>query len=264
MDSASSPLISTAGPSGPRDTILLSTIPTNARIETLPGNKILVVAPHCFLNEDGSHEPNAKIYLPDGERERQFLVGSGISHVQSDADGNVWVGYADQAVFGDFGRGSSGGPFGPAGLSCFSPIGGKIWDFKPPSGFNQISHCYALNVSRGGVWAYYYTDFPIAWIDSDWHVRCWNTRSADGKSVAGGRTFAAGNEKILLYGGYGNRRNSCSFLRLQGTDAELVAQVSLVLPRDAELANATVIGRDKELHVFSGDDWYVFSVDSLG
>jgi hypothetical protein len=39
--------------------------------------------------------------------------------------------------------------------------------------------------------------------------------------------------------------------------------VPLVLRREIDLAKGTVIGRDKGLHVFLGDDWYVFSIDSL-
>ena len=46
-------------------------------------------------------------------------------------------------------------PLGAAGLSCFSDTGQKLWDFRPPEGFDYISDCYALNVCRNGVWAYY-------------------------------------------------------------------------------------------------------------
>src|SRR6266436_4364443 len=84
-----------------------------------------------------------------------------------------------------------------------------------------------------------------------------------GAFVAGTRTFAVGDDKVLLYGGYGDRRTACNLLSLDDRDARLVAEVSLVLPREIDLTKDTVIGRDKGLHVFLGDDWYLFSIDSL-
>ena len=69
---------------------------------------------------------------------------------------------------------------------------------------------------------------------------------------------------MLLYGGYGEERTACSLLSLGDHDANLVAGVSLVLPRAIDPRKNAVIGRDKNLHVFLDDDWYVFSIEALG
>jgi hypothetical protein len=142
-------------------------------------------------------------------------------------------------------------------LSCFTNSGEKLWDFQPPEGFSVISDCYALNVTGKDVWAYYYTDFPLCRIDSDWQVRCWETESA------GGRTFAVGEHRVLLHGGYRDQTTAKLF-EIADKKVELAAHVSLVLPRDVDLSKATVIGRNAELHVFSEDDWYRFSIEALG
>jgi hypothetical protein len=133
-----------------------------------------------------------------------------------------------------------------------------LWDFHPPEGFDHISDCYALNASRNGVWAYYYTGFPFARIDSNWQVRCWTNESA------GGYTFAVGEQTILLYGGYNDEHTTCKLFKIADKSVELVAHVSLILPIEVELSKSKVVGRDAELHVFSGDDWYRFSIESLG
>jgi len=133
----------------------------------------------------------------------------------------------------------------------------KIWDHEAPAGFDRIDDCYALSVARDGVWCYYYTDFPIARIDSDLRVRCWNTK------LSGARTLAAAAQKVLLYGGYGDRGTECHLLALEDGHARLGAEVLLAVPREIDLTGDWVIGRDKQLHVFLGDDWYVFSLDSL-
>ena len=170
-ESEYSSIVSVSGPSGSRDTELFGLTATFPKIEILPGGETLVVASRCFRNLDSSHEMNAKVYGPDGKQNRGFLLGDGINHIQTDAEGRIWVGYFDEGIFGNFGWQHAGGPFGAAGLSCFAKSGQKIWDYEPPEGFDPIADCYALNVSSSGVWSHYYSDFPIAHINSDWHVR---------------------------------------------------------------------------------------------
>lgn len=256
-DSEYSSILSVSGRSMSRETRLFGLTATFPKIEVLPDGEILVVASRCFRNPDGSHEMNGKIYGPDGRQKREFLLGDGINHVQTDAEGHIWVGYFDEGVFGNFGWQYAGGPFGAAGLSCFAKSGEKIWDYEPPEGFDHIADCYALNVSSSGVWTHYYTDFPIALVDSKWHVRCWKTE------LSAGHTFAVGGGKVLLYGGYGDPRTACNLLALDDREARLVAEVLLALPREIDLSKDAVIGRDESLHVFQGDDWYVFPIDSL-
>src|SRR5438105_12361598 len=94
-----------------------------------------------------------------------------------------------------------------------------------------------------------HTGFPFVRIDSNWRVRCWETESA------GGSTFAVGEQRILLYGGYRDERTACKLFKIGDKNMELLAHVSLVLPTEVELSKSTVIGRDTELHVLSGDDW---------
>ena len=256
-DGEYSAVFSISSAAGTREVRLSGLTATFAKVEVLPDGELLIVASRCFRSGDGNYELNAKIFDLDGKQKYAFLLGDGISHVQCDAKGNIWVGYFDEGVYGNFGWQYELDLLGRAGLSCFTQNGQKIWDFEPPKGFDYISDCYALNVSGTGAWAYYYSDFSVAFIDSDWHVHAWKTHTS------GSRTFAIGNERILLYGGYGDRRTSCSLLKLKDGAAEFIGEVSLVLPSDIDLSKATVIGRDRTLHVFSNDEWYVFSIDSL-
>ena len=114
-----------------------------------------------------------------------------------------------------------------------------VSDTKKQPELLHTADCYALNVSSSGVWSHYYTGFPIALIDSNWRVRCWNT------DFSGGRTFAVGDDKVLLYGGFGERRTACNLLSLDDRDARLVAEVSLVLAREIDLTKDTVMGGTK-------------------
>jgi len=250
-------ILSITGPAGSEEFEIPGLSATFPQIDILPNNEVLVVAPRCQRFQDGTHELNARVYDRTGTLKREFLLGDGIEHVQIDAPGNIWVGYFDEGVYGNFGW-PIGGTIGAAGLSCFSATGEKLWDFSPPEGFDYISDCCALNVSLNGVWAYYYTDFPFVHIDANREVRCWVN-----EFIGGARTLAVEGNQILLYGGYGDKRTSCYWLSLADESAELVADVSLVLPDNVDLAQSRVIGRNNELHVFYGDDWYRFSIASL-
>jgi hypothetical protein len=253
-----SAILVVSGPKGSDEIRLSGLTATFPSVEVLPRNDVLVVAPRCRLFPDGTHELNAKIFDSSGAAKHEFLLGDGIEHVQVDVRGNIWVGYFDEGVYGNRGWGEYGRPFGSAGLSCFTDRGQRIWDFRPPDGFDVISDCYALNVTRKDVWAYYYTDFPFARIDSDGNVRCWKTESR------GARSLAIGEGRVLLYGGYGDRGSDCKLFDFVDQQVELAADVSLVLPAGVELQKSTVIGRNSELHVFSGDNWYQFSVEAVG
>ena len=227
------------------------------RVQVFPNGEILIVASRCQRFADGSHELNAKVFGTDGSLRREFLLGDGIEHVQVDRKGNIWVGYFDEGVNGNFGWGHSINRLGASGLTCFDAWGERLWDFQPPAGCDPISDCYALNVSKDGIWTYYYTGFPFVRIDSDWKTRGWRSKTS------GGREFAVHNQRILHFGGYGKERTSCKLLRLDEDSADLVAHVTLLLPEEVDLAKADVIGRDNKLNVFFDNAWYVFSIDSI-
>jgi hypothetical protein len=252
-----SAIFSIYGADGAEEFQLPSLRATFPQIQVFPNGEMLVVAPRCRRFSDGTYELNATVYDSSGALRREFLLGDGIEHVQIDRKGNIWVGYFDEGVYGNFGWSHPNGPVGSTGLTCFDENGVKLWGFQPPAGFDVISDCYALNVSKDGVWTYYYTDFPLVRIDSGWNVRAWKTQTT------GGREFAIHAEKVLFFGGYGEHRNECKLLRLGDETAELLGEVKLLLPSDVDLAKAVVIGRDNKLHVFYSDDWYVFSIASL-
>jgi hypothetical protein len=230
---------------------LNATFPTT---QLLPNNEILVVSPRCKRRTDGTHDLNARVYDSDGKLKHELLLGDGIEKVQTDPLGNIWVAYFDEGVFGNFGWST---PVGSSGLCCFDGKGTRLWEFDPPSGFTDIVDCYALNVAKDGVWAYYYTDFPIARIDPERKVRAWKT------NTSGAREMAVCGSTVLLYGGYQEHRTDCQFVELVGDSANSAGQVALDLPETIRLEESTVIGRDTELHVVSQGHWYRFSLRDL-
>jgi hypothetical protein len=150
-------------------------------IQLLPDGAVLIVSARCRRYPDGTHDLNARIYDSQGQPREEFLLGDGIQHVQADQKGNIWVGYFDEGVYGNYGWGGAGdaAPVGASGLVCFDAKGQKSWEYDPVPGVEVISDVYALNVFGDEAWAYYYSDFPLVRIASDRTVTVWTTETAE-------------------------------------------------------------------------------------
>lgn len=226
-------------------------------VQTLPGDRVVVVGSRCTRLPDGTVELNASLYRSDGMMGAKFCLGDGIQHVQVDSEGRLWVGYFDEGVFGNFGWGFFGGqsgPIGQSGLVCFSDSGQRLWEFEPPAGLGGIYDCYALNVDENAVWACYYSDFPIVHIDEKKQTTGWET------NLAGPKALAVAGDRVLAYGGYEGHRTDCSLLQLGDGRAGAEAKVQLKLSDKVDPSTWNVIGRGPLLHLFTETEWCSFRV----
>ena len=226
-------------------------------IQTLPGDRIIVVGSRCTRSSDGTAELNASIHRADGSVEVRFCLGDGIQHVQVDSEGRLWVGYFDEGVYGNFGWGFFGndlGPIGQAGLVLFSDTGEKQCEFTAPQGFGGIDDCYALSVADNGAWLCYYSDFPIAHMDARGQTSAWRT------DLSGPRQIAVSGSLVLAFGGYEGQRTDCNLIELKQGNTATKTQTKLLLPEGINLASCTVRGRGSFLHIISGDTWHTFRV----
>src|SRR5262249_22084105 len=130
-------------------------------VDIFPDGKVLVVGPRCAWRGHENYDLNGVIFDPRTAKVSRILLGDGINSAYVDALGRIWVAYADEGIFGNFGWGNPGPtPVGAAGLVCFSEAGEKIWEY-PADANCAIDDCYALNVSGSEVALFFYTDFPL-------------------------------------------------------------------------------------------------------
>jgi len=185
-------------------------------VQPLPGGETVVVGSRAARDEEG-HERNASVYDEDGLLVREFLLGDGIQDVQATEDGKIWVSYFDEGVYGNFGWGDPGGPspIGASGLIRFDRAGAIEWEFDPPANVEPIDDCYALNVSDGTAWAYYYASFTLARVHEE-TVTAWDT------PVAGARAIAVRDDTVWLVGGYPADETRCVVCRF--ADDQIVEQ----------------------------------------
>lgn len=195
---------------------------------------------------------NALILAPDGAVLDRLHLGDGISHLQSDAEGTIWVGYFDEGVFGN-GRGSASPRIG-GGLTRFSPTGVPLWAWNADGGAPTIDDCYSMNVAPDGVWSCFYSDFPILRVTSALEARIWDN------DVIGANLIASSGRHVVLFGGYSADRGRITLLRLGDRVAEPVREGALALPG---WEDGVALARGDRLHFVVAGVWHVLTVDEV-
>jgi hypothetical protein len=118
------------------------------------------------------------LYDADGQAVSEHVLGDGIAHVLATSTGQVWVGYFDEGIYGNYGwgRADSHEPVGAYGIVRFSPGLEPVWHYPKYTEvgpWDAVSDCYALNVDDTCTWACYYSDFPVVRIRdgtvTGWH-----------------------------------------------------------------------------------------------
>ena len=73
-------------------------------VQPMPGGKFLVAGARCRWRPGGP-DRNAVLYDTDGQAVSEHVLGDGIAHVLADSTGQVWVGYFDEGIYGNYGWG---------------------------------------------------------------------------------------------------------------------------------------------------------------
>ena len=71
-------------------------------VQPMPGGQFLVAGARCRWRPDGP-DRNGVIYDADGQVVAERVLGDGIEHVLATSDGQVWIGYFDEGIYGNYG-----------------------------------------------------------------------------------------------------------------------------------------------------------------
>lgn len=236
------------------------------RVALLEDDEILLAGTRCRRFADGTHELNGHVYGPDGQLRRELLLGDGIEHIATDVRGEIWVGYFDEGVFGNYGWGAMTtsaeheSPVGWPGLVRFDSEGNMTWRYEPPEGIGTIDDCYALIVGPDATWTCYYSYFPLVRINPDGTVRGWST------DASGVRAIAGDDERAVLFGGYKGQRTQCTVARLGDQELTEMESIELVRPGGQPLSEddrGYIFGQADTLHFFLDREWMTVSLSDL-
>lgn len=231
------------------------------QVQLMPDGRVLLVGRRAYLR-DGEGEHNALLVTPGEPAARSsFCIGDGVSSVQVDEFGRIWVGYFDEGVFGNFGWGlpDSPPPLGRAGLTCWSANGERLYEFEPPDGCGPIDDCYALNVHEGAAWVCYYSDFPIVSVGTDFETQGWLNE------VGGAHSMAVGSGgRVGLVGGYGGLFDRLSLLEMTTEVMSVGSPVRLVMPNGDRLPDdCRMFARGSSISIVANGRWLRLDIDEI-
>lgn len=244
----------TANADGPRIVARMSNLElAHPMIQPLPDQRVLLVGPRAAWRPEGP-DRNAIVIDSEGRKILETTLGDGIETVQTSLSGEVWVGYFDEGVYGNYGwNGPGPAPIGKAGIARFGADLNLQWEFPShvDNPWGSVDDCYALNVCGDIAWACYYSDFPVVRIDQG-RVTGWHN------TVRGARALTVDDhDNVRLAGGYGPERDRLTDGRLSDGELSVVRERRLTLPDGNELPlEAAITGRGPELFVTVGNDCY--------
>ena len=230
-------------------------------VQPMPGGRFLVAGARCRWRPGGP-DRNAVLYDTDGQVLSEHVFGDGIAHVLATSTGQVWAGYFDEGIYGNYGWGLGEGPepVGAYGIVRFSPGLQPDWHYPKYTEvgpWDAISDCYALNVDDTSAWACDDSDFPVVRI-RDGAVTGWHN------DIKGASALAVDGSRVALFGGCGPDHDRLAITELDDERARLAGEYRVVLPDGEPLAPGTqVIGRGSRLHFLTGSNWYQLDVGDL-
>jgi len=188
-------------------------------IQPIDDDHILLVGARSYYHGPQNIEENARVYDKNGQLIRSFCLGDGIQHVYVAGNQEIWTGYFDEGVHGNYGWKE---PIGSSGLVGWDASGRKMDSLEEDREYS-IFECLALNGDADGrIWFFFSIDSKIG-------VR------QEGRTVyfspegMGFQSFAVNEDKIVAYE---NRWGRQSLFELQrnGDEFKVIHEIELIKP----------------------------------
>ncbi|MFJ6572586.1 hypothetical protein ACIQNU_34765 [Streptomyces sp. NPDC091292] len=225
-------VVVTVGDGHAYETHLSAVLPYGVRFDALPDGGFVVAGVRSPRDET---QPQAQVFDALGRSSWTFRLGDAVEHLLADEDGQFWVGYFDEGIFGD--------DLSAPGVRQWSSTGEPVREYKPGPGLEYISDCYALNVATRSTWVCAYTRFDLVEMRRDGTARSWDN------PVRGASGFAVRGERVVFYSPYGDDHHRLVDCRLTGARVTPVAESRLVRPDGGALGRRRVVCRGARLYV---------------
>lgn len=243
---------------GPQNVAVAPVPVAPAYVQPMPDGGYLVVRSRSMWTPDRGAERNAYLIDGNGQVIRRGTLGDGISHVQVDRRGMIWVGYFDEGVVGNYGWGFDGPePLGRSGLARWTPELERDWEY-PTSAQTPILDCYAMNVTDDDVIACTYDDFPLIRVRSE-VASVFPTSGVDGPHGV----VVTGN-LVGIIGSY-TRRDQLTTGTLTSSSFSNPRRGRLTMPNGKPIPKGLVLEcRGSAANLVDGNEWYEFELDEAG
>ena len=200
---------------------------------------------------DGDLDANGHIYSAEGKLLHAMPLGDGIADVQTTPNGQIWVSYFDEGIYGDT-------TLGRAGLANFDAQGVQHFNFNAMREWS-IADCYALNVvTDDEAWLCPYTNFPLIRLQNGQINRRW-----DDNPIKGANAFAVWKDRALFTGGY-RQKDKLFMVHLLPEGVELPAEEHQAVTEDgAVIEFVKAFGRGSRLYLVTTDSLYSVNLQEI-
>lgn len=214
-------------------------------IQPIDAEHILLVCARSYYHDAQNIEKNARIYDKSGRFIRSFCLGDGIEHVQVTKNQEIWTGYFDEGVFGNYGWEE---PIGRSGLVGWDTSGRKIDSLEEDDEY-AIFECLALNSTADGkVWFFFSIESKIG-VRKEKRTLYYSPEDIDF------RVFGINGEIIVGHSGEGGRK--LFELRREGDEYKTVREMVLLKP-DGTLVEPQLVSNRENMLLFLDDDELYF------
>lgn len=221
-------------------------------IQPIDDGHFLLVCARSYYHDAQNIEENARVYDENGCFIRSFCLGDGIEHVYVTKNQEIWTGYFDEGVFGNYGWNE---PIGRSGLVGWDALGSKTDSLEEDKEY-YIFECLALNgIADGGIWFFFSIDSKIG-------VRREGLTLYYSPEDIGFRAFAVNGETIVAHRGRGER--TLFELQREGNEYKTVRKIELMKPDGEPVEPHLVNNRKSKLLFLDGDELYMYEAKSGG
>ncbi|WP_339250267.1 hypothetical protein NSQ43_11335 [Sporosarcina sp. FSL W8-0480] len=218
-------------------------------LQPIEDDHFMLVCARSYYHNAKNIEENARVYDLNGRFIRSFCLGDGIEHVYVARNQEIWTGYFDEGVFGNYGWEV---PVGRSGLVGWDSTGSKIDSLEEDREYS-IFECLALNGNpEGEIWFFFSIDSKIG-------IR------KEGRTVyyspedIGFQFFAVNGETVVAYReSFG--RHSIFEMQREGEKFKTLHEIKLMKPNGVPVEAQLVNNRENMLLFLDGDELYMFDV----
>lgn len=219
-------------------------------VQPIDDDHVLLVCARSYYHDAQNIEENARVYDKNGHFIRSFCLGDGIEYVYVTKNQEIWTGYFDEGVFGNYGWEV---PVGRSGLVGWDASGHKIDSLEEDREYS-IFECLSLNSTVDGeIWFFFSIDSKIG-------VRKEGRTLYYSPEDIFFRTFAVNGEMIVAHRGRGER--TLFELQREGDVYKTVREIELMKPDGTPVEPQLVSNRESLLLFLDGDELYMYEAKS--
>lgn len=219
-------------------------------IQPIDDGNILLVGARSYYHDAGNIEENARVYDENGKFLRSFCLGDGIGHVYVTRNQEIWTGYFDEGVFGNYGWEE---PIGSSGLVGWDATGRKIDSLEEDDEYH-VFECLALNGAVDGEIFFYFS------IESQIGVRKEGRTTYYSPPDMGLQAFAIHEEKFFAFGHIDEL--ALYELDREGNTYTVSQKIHLIKPNGELIQPQLLTNRENKLLFLDGSELYLYEATS--